>query len=150
MIKSNNILNSIHEVGIRILIQLYLLNGKEKSSDYISSLDYLSLYSKTFNIGDNDLNGQNPYRLGEFASRLNVGKQSLKFLVSLGLCSVIHVNKGFRYVITDSGIKVVENLSNDYAELYKQIAKNTQSVFSDYSDVDIIKYISMISNKKES
>lgn len=142
------VLNSIQEISIRILIQLFILDGEEKNSDYISSMDYLSLYSKTFNIGEYDLHGQKPYRLGELSSRLNLGKDSLKSLVAMGLCSVRCTTDGFVYSINESGKKVVENLNSAYVNKYINLAIDAQEYFKNNNDVEVLKYINGISRSE--
>ena len=144
----SNIFNSKYEVSLRILIQLFILDGNKKSSDYISSLDYLTLYSKTFLFGEHDLHGNNPYRLGELASRLDVGKKSLKFLVANGFCNVEIDNCGLVYSITESGRKLVGELKTEYANAYMNLAIDTQDYFSEYSEIEILKYINGISRKE--
>lgn len=144
----NDILNSTYEVSIRILIQLFVLDKEAKSSDYISSLDYLSLYSKTFGFGDYNLHGENPYRLGEFGSRLKTGRNALKLLVSCGLCSVITSNTGFAYTITESGENVVNLLNTPYTFAYLNNAIDTQEYFKNYNDVEIFEYINGVTKER--
>lgn len=144
----SNLFNSIYEIFLRILIQLFVLDGKEKTADYISSLDYLSLYSKTFKIKDYDLHGENPYRLGELATRLKSGRRALKALVSKGFASVSGTNQGFVFKITDRGKDVIEELKLDYAMNYMNIAIDVQDYFSEYSDTEVLNYINGISRKR--
>lgn len=146
--RMNNIFNSRYEVSLRILIQLFILDGHKKSSDYISSLDYLTIYSKTFCFGEHNLHGNNPYRLGELASRLDVGKKSLKFLVSNGFCNVEIDNDGLVYSITESGRKLVEEFKTEYANAYMNLDIDTQDYFKEYSEIEILKYINDISRKE--
>lgn len=149
MITMSNIFNSRYEVSLRILIQLFILNGNKKTSDYISSLDYLSIYSKTFNFGEYNLHGNNPYRLGELASRLDVGKKSLRYLVANGFCNVEINNDGLVYSITESGIKVVEDFKTHYALEYMNLAIDAQCHFKEYSEIQLLKYINGISRQEE-
>lgn len=144
MNKAPTILNSIQEVVIRMLAQLYVLEGKKKNSDYISCLDYLTLYSKTFKFGSYDLHGQMPYRLGELSSRLELGKESLKSLVAMGLCSVEASKNGFIYSITASGKNVINRLNTNYINNYINLAIDAQVYFNNYTDVDLLKYINGI------
>lgn len=144
----SKIFNSMYEVSLRILIQLFILDGNKKSSDYISSLDYLSLYSKTFHFGEYNLHGNNPYRLGELSSRLDVGKKSLKYLVANGFCNVEIDNDGMVYSITESGRKVVEDFKTQYAFAYMNLAIDTQDYFKECSEIQILKYINGISRQE--
>lgn len=66
----NDLFNSVKEVSIRLLLQLYLLDSDQRTADYISCLDYISLYALTFGVGEFDLHGSNPYKLSELPSRL--------------------------------------------------------------------------------
>ncbi|MDO5018752.1 MAG: hypothetical protein Q4E02_05570 [Lagierella massiliensis] len=142
------LLNSIQEISIRILIQLFILDGEEKTSDYISSMDYLSLYSKTFKLNEYDLHGKKPYRLGELSSRLSLGKDSLKSLVKMGLCSVRHTNDGFVYSISESGKKVVRTLNSSYVDEYINFAIDAQEYFKNHTEIEVLKYINGISRSE--
>lgn len=144
----NSIFNSRYEVSLRILIQLFILDGNKKSSDYISSMDYLTLYSKTFHFGEYDLHGNNPYRIGELSSRVYVGKKSLKFLVANGFCNVEIDNNGLVYSITESGRKIVEEFKTEYANAYLNLAIDTQDYFKEYSEIEILKYINGVSREQ--
>ncbi|WP_018659197.1 ABC-three component system middle component 2 [Allofustis seminis] len=144
----SKLFNSIYEISLRILIQLFVLDGEEKTADYISSLDYLSLYSKTFKIGDYDLHGENPYRLGELATRLKSGRQALKTLVSKGFASVSGTSKGFVFKITDIGKEVIGELKLDYAMNYMNIAIDVQDYFSEYADTEVLNHINGISRER--
>lgn len=144
----SKLFNSVYEVSLRILIQLLVLGGKEHTSDYISCLDYLSLYSKTFEVGNYDLHGKNPYRFSELASRLMLGKRALKALVARGFVTVSGTNQGFVYAITDKGKKVSESLKLNYAMSYMDSAIDVQEFFKDYSDEEILKYISRITQER--
>lgn len=144
----NEILNSTYEVSLRILIQLFVLDKKEKSADFISSLDYLSLYSKTFGFGEYDLHGENPYRLGEFGSRLKTGRNALKFLVSYDLCSVTTTNLGIAYSITEPGKNVANSLTTQYSITYLNNAIDAQEYFKSYDDIEIFEYINGITKER--
>lgn len=144
----SNLFNSVYEVSLRVLIQLFILDGKEKTADYISSLDYLSLYSKTFKFGSYNLHGENPYRLSELASRLKLGREALKSLVAKGFASVSGTSQGFVFKITDTGREVAESLSLEYAMSYVDLAIDTQNFFKDYTDTEILKYINSISGER--
>ncbi|MFM1524458.1 MULTISPECIES: ABC-three component system middle component 2 [Helcococcus] len=144
----SSLFNSVYEISLRMLIQLFVLNREARTSDYISCIDYLSLYSKSFKFGNYDLHGQKPYRFSELASRIKLGKKALKLLVSKGYASVSAENQGFIFQITDSGKQVVDSLKLEYAMIYTELAIETQEHFKEYSDSEILKYINGISRER--
>ncbi len=138
---NNTLFNSIEEISIRILIQLYVLDDIKKTADFISYLDYLTIYSKTFGFGEFDLHGTNPYRLSELSARLDLGKKALLSLVAKGFCNVENEKEGLLYSITDTGYKIVKEMKSNYAMKYIELACDTIEYFKHYSEKDINKYI---------
>ncbi|MDO4650583.1 MAG: hypothetical protein Q4B26_18265, partial [Eubacteriales bacterium] len=82
------IFNSIFEIRLRILL---LLSQTKRAlyKDEIVNMDFITVYSADFGIGEENLHGENSFKYGEFASRHELVWEALKELVVDGLITVV-------------------------------------------------------------
>ena len=91
------------------------------NEDEIAYLDFFSIYSKTFNLGDDNLNGVWSFPVNELSIQRNVTKNALKSLVLSAMIKVsFDKTKGYIYSVTDKGYLYVKNISDPYSTQYQE------------------------------
>ena len=80
----NKLFNTTFENALRLLILLDVYDYPQ-TLDMLYAVDFMATYGKTFNITEDNLNGDNQYKFSEFASRREAVKIALKALVLDGL-----------------------------------------------------------------
>lgn len=108
--------NSLHAL---ILLDIY---ENAASADMLVYMDFITVYAKSFDIGDKNINGDNGYKYGELSSKRRNIKNSLKRLVLDGMIKAEHTDDGMKYIITQLGKDYVNTLDSDYAENYREQA----------------------------
>ena len=76
--------------------------------DRIVAYDFISLYSRHFDLAEINLHGDNEYGFSELSARRTVMQAALKELVLDGLAKAIRRKDGFCYEITDTGTTLTE------------------------------------------
>ena len=117
-----NLFNTAFEASLHILILLGLYKAPV-SADMITYIDFITVYSKSFGMGNENLNGENNFKYGELSSRRRMIKSALKRLVLNGMVKARTTDDGFRYDITDYGKQYEESLNSDYASKYRNDAE---------------------------
>lgn len=134
--------NSEFEISLRILLLLSEVDNSGITIDRIVAYDFITIYNKYFEISEINLNGDNNFGFAEIASRRIHIQNSLKTLVLDKLISVLRKEDGFRYCINADGRKFSQQLTTDYALMYRAMAKKTIKAFNNKSDVVILSLIS--------
>lgn len=136
----NDIFNSSFEVSLRMLIILNTVQSR-LSIDRITALDFIAIYGKDFGVSEYNLHGDNDYRFSEYTSKREILSQAIKELVLRGYINP-HCNKsGFNYSISKNGKTFCESLNDKYAEDFTEIVKEANTLFLEYSDRKLIRYI---------
>jgi len=124
--------NTEFEVSMRLLILLDSISNLNE--DELAYLDFFSIYSKSFNFGNDNLNGDCSFPINEITIQRKLIKNAIKDLV---LKSLIKVNydkiKGYVYSATDDGYSYVRKIDDPYSRQYQQnvrIIKNSISPIS--------------------
>ncbi len=138
------IFNTPHEVSIRFLLTLYVSQEKQLKYETITALDFLSIYSKDFDISEFNLNGNNPFNFSEFASNKKTTKEAIKLLVVKNLVDINTLNKSFVYKINSNGIALCDSLHNNYSKQYIEQSKLVKIFTQDMTERSIMSYV----NKK--
>lgn len=118
----NTLLGSAFEACLRILVLLEAAQDHTLMEDTIAPLDFITVYSKDFDMTDSNLHGNNKYRFGEYAHRREVVQSALKRLVLDGLIDVSQTTEGYEYTLSRNGIEFLSNLHSDYADDYYDTA----------------------------
>lgn len=118
----NNLYNTNIELATRTLL-LLSIDKYPKTIDRILALDFITTYSKHFNITSKNLHGYNIYLFGEFSSRRILIKKAIEFLLLYKYVSVFKSNVGFEFKINDSGLNLIKSMKSTYAKEYLEIAK---------------------------
>ncbi len=118
----NNVFNSAAEIAMRILI---ILSSSEKGLDIdtITTIDFISTYSKDFKINDFNLHGNNNYNISGFASRRLQIKKAINALLNTNFIEPLDSTNGIEYKITARQTNVCTNLKSIYSLKYEEIVK---------------------------
>ncbi len=133
----NSIFNSAAEVSMRLLIILSMIN-KGKDIDTLTAIDFISTYSKDFQINDYNLHGDNSYNFSCFASRRLLIQKSLSLLLKKHYIKAIDSKNGIEYIIIEQRKKICDKLNSSYSKKYKEIVKEVLSKFKNKSSKRII------------
>lgn len=123
----DRLFNSTFENSLRLLI---LLNEFDmpQTLDMPYAVDFMTLYSQTFGLSEQNLNGDNDYKFSEFASQRELVRDALKELVLNGTAEAVSYKDGLSYIITPEGEEYCELLDSDYANEYRENARNVIKV----------------------
>ena len=114
--------NTTFENALRLLILLDVYDYPQ-TLDMLYAVDFMATYGKTFNITEDNLNGDNQYKFSEFASRREAVKIALKALVLDGLVQALNLNDGIAYTVSSDGEDYCNSLESDYATEYRRNAQ---------------------------
>ena len=147
----SSMLGSEFETSLRILLLLQAIQGETMTEGAIAALDFITVYSRDFNVTDSNLHGDSTYRFGEFATRREAVKRALKQLVMDGLIGVSSTTNGFTYKLSDEGLAFVSALNSEYADAYYEIAIQAIAVMgkSERKLINIINQQALASLRRE-
>ena len=134
--------NSTFEVSLRALLLLSQTDDVNMTIDRIVAYDFISLYSRHFDLADVNLHGDNEYGFSELPARRTVMQEALKELVLDGLVSASRRKDGFCYEITETGAAFCQKQTTDYANTYRRLASATHKKFKTMTEVEIMAIIS--------
>lgn len=138
------IFNTEFEISMRILL---LLNAFEEGLDLdrILYLDFFTTYSKNYELGGENINGDNDFRLNDLMLQPTLFEKSIKELVLDGFVNVLADKRGFIYKINSKGKTICLEMKSDYSEEYKINASLTYQNFKDKN----IMYLKQFAKEKE-
>ncbi len=136
------IFNSTFEVSLRILSLLSTVATTDMNVDRITAYDFITIYSKYFELSDVNLHGDNNFGFSEFSARREVVQEATKRLVLDGLIRAIRHKNGFCYVLTDRGGQFCVVQNNEYVVDYCTLATKTHQHYKNMTDVEILTEIS--------
>lgn len=139
------VFNSTFEVSLRLLLLLSESGDAGLSIDRIAAYDFLTIYSRYFDLSDRVLHGENEFGYSEIASRRNKAQDAIKEMVLDGFVLVVRSEDGYKYRITENGKTVAGNLVSEYATAYRELAKQTVKKFSKSTETEIMDVISKAS-----
>ena len=134
--------NSTFEVSLRALLLLSQTADVNITIDRIVAYDFISLYSRHFDLAEINLHGDNEYGFSELFARRTVMQAALKELVLDGLAKAIRRKDGFCYEITETGVAFCQKQTTDYANTYRRLASATHKKFKTMTEVEIMAVIS--------
>lgn len=148
MMKTNSTLfNSVFEMSLRIMLLLSVNGNKYYSAEQITFLDFINCYSEDYDLPFANLHGTNNQKLAELANRRSLTYESIKSLVTKGLIDV-EIQNGYRFAISNLGIKYVKSLESDYAKEYKTIALSAIRKYEEESNKSLLDVTSFILSKR--
>lgn len=140
----NSLFNTPFEISMRVLLTLLVSSRESMTLDMIAISDFLTIYSRDFDIGDYNLHGDNSFSFSEFTSKRKITNEAIKLLITNNLIKVISSNKGFQYLLNDRGKQVCDNFTSDYAAEYIAIAHDVRDFIGGKKEIELINII----NKK--
>ncbi len=143
----SNLFNTSFEISLRVLLTLYVTKEDRKTFDYIVAADFITIYSKNFNVADINLHGDSEFSFSEFAARRHLADDAIKSLVLQNLISVSLDSDGFYYFITEDGIDLCNKMTTDYAKTYMKLSKLTNKYLESKTETEILGLISKESMK---
>ena len=114
---------STREVSLRILLLLSVVD-RPVDEVYIATADYMATYGECFEITEDNLNGNNPYKSSEYPVRNKIVEIALKDLVLKGLVTPIYDHEGYNYHISEPGSSCGKRLTSRYSKLYLSAVSN--------------------------
>jgi hypothetical protein len=140
----NRLFNSPFENSLRVLLLLDKFENAQ-NLDMIYATDFMVSYGATFGAGQSDLNGDNPYKFSEFASRRNIVREALRQLVLDGLVIPIQSDTSIVYTLSEAGVTYSRSLDSEYACEYRKVSGQIIERISDNSERNIIDRINKMS-----
>ena len=134
--------NSTFEVSLRALLILSQTSDMNMTIDRLVAYDFISLYSRYFDLAETNLHGDNEYGFSELSARRTVMQAALKDLVLDGLVKATRRKYGFCYEITETGTAFCKKQTTGYAETYRQLVKATHQKYKEMTEVQIMTVIS--------
>lgn len=117
------IFNTDFEIGLRVCILLSLAYPDSLGTEDLTALDLISTYSKDYGVSDVNLHGDNKQSFNEVKSRRETVRKAIQKYGLDGYIGADNSSKGFRYVLTEDGRRLVSSLDSDYYDQYSQAAK---------------------------
>lgn len=141
------IFNTNFEVSRRILLLLSAFD-RDLDIDIISVLDLIVTYSKNYDLGDENLHGDNKLSFSEITARRQLISHALKDLAFKNLLDVVVSANGFIYKINKKGLALCESMTSIYSVEYLKEAKKLNEKLSDKTNQQIINYASKYNTKR--
>lgn len=137
----NKVFNTKFENMLRVLLLVDTLNIPV-NNDRIVALDFMCIYGKKCKVLDINLHGDNEFGFAEFTNKREKINEAIKLSVINNYMNVENTEQGFLYSISDRGKMIVQNIQSPYATTYIAGARIVCEKFSNYTDDDILQYIS--------
>lgn len=131
-------LGSVFELSMRYLLLLHASGKRSLTESRLCACDFICTYAADFKIAFENLNGNNGYRYGEYASRCSMSNSAIKHLVLRGLVMPNADAQGFTYTITDAGSNYCSTLDSVYADNYCHLAYSVLADFDKISDAELV------------
>lgn len=141
------IFNTNFEVSRRILLLLSAFD-RELDIDIITVLDLIVTYSKNYDLGDENLHGDNELSFSEITARRQLTSHALKDLAFKNLIDVEVSANGFIYKINKKGLVLCESMTSIYSVEYLREAKKLNEKLSDKTNQQIINYANKYNTKR--
>lgn len=140
--------NTPFESSLRIVILLSII-GKPCDIDYITAIDFITLYGNFFSVTDTNINGKNSRFLGEYSARRVSIKNGIKNLIMNGLLKLKIESNKFMYFASEEGITFCDSLVSDYALNYKNNVVKTINHTMNLNNEQILKLVIQGNNSNE-
>ncbi len=139
------IFNTEFEVSMRLLILIDSINFLNE--DELAYLDFFSIYSRTFNFDNDNLNGECSFPINEITLQRKLIKNALKELV---LKSFVKINfdniKGYTYSISDEGHSYISKINDSYSIQYQV---NVQTIKNSIYPINITKLKEIAAQRRD-
>lgn len=141
------IFNTNFEVSRRLLLLLSAFD-RDLDIDVISILDLIVTYSKNYDLGDENLHGDNKLSFSEITARRQLTSHAIKDLAFKNLIDVIVSPNGFIYKINKNGIALCDSMTSIYSVEYLREAKKLNEKLGNKTNQEIINYANKYNTKR--
>lgn len=141
-----DVFNTTFEISLRMTL-LFGVSNDAMTADRAAAYDFITIYSSSFNLSDQALNGENNFGFSEFTVRREIITKTLKNMIIDGLLTVRRDRSGFKYTLTNNGIDFYKSLNSEYAEEYRALARKTIEALRNTDDVKLLSLITRESTK---
>ena len=141
-----NIFNTTFEISLRIILLLDAFDSP-KNLDMLYAADFISTYGAEFGVSEDNLNGDNLYKFCEVSTRRELVRGAIQNLVLTGMVYPEQKKEGFEYVITKNGRLYCQLLDSEYANEYRNIAKDVVAYVAGKTERSIVAYINDLAAK---
>lgn len=137
------VFNTEFEISLRLICLLFCSN-KKMSFEKIVYLDFISTYSKDFNLTNFNIQGISNFKLSEFITRRLIISNSLKRLVIDRYFIPFTQKKTLVYKISKKGCDFIKQMNDDYIKQLLAIDKIVVEKFDSKSEKYIFQEINSI------
>ena len=130
-------MNTLVETKFRLLVLLSVLPDGDYTQQWISAMDFISIYSATFNVGDHNLHGDRWMRFTEYATKFWNLHDALHELVLNGWASAKPTKNGYTYRITDIGRAIAGEFTTSYVAPFRKSVSNCYEHYGYLSGSDL-------------
>ena len=141
------IFNTNFEISRRLLL-LLSIHKRELDIDVITALDLITTYSKNYDLGSENLHGDNSLSFSEITIRRELISKAIKELAFKNLIDVVNTSNGFIYKVNENGQKLCNSMNSIYSIEYTNEAKRLNEKLSNKTNQEIIKYVNNHSTKR--
>ena len=131
-----SVFNVYPEVGPRVLILLSCWK-KPLRINQVALIDLLSTFGKKYGLRESNLHGNNESSGREIAARRKVIQRSMTILAGQGYVKVVVSQKGFSYLISDSGKSEAAKLKDLYSLEYRSACSSLIQKFGSYDESEM-------------
>lgn len=128
---SNSVLNTYTETQYRILLLLSILPENAYTQQWLSAIDYITIYPETFGLNAQNLHGNSWMRFTEYATRFWNLRDALHSMSLHGWVIVKPTSNGYIWKLSNAGKNLATKFSTSYADPYKRNAALCYQVFGD-------------------
>ena len=134
---SDSVLNTSLETKFRLLLLLASIPDGQHSQQWISAMDFLTIYGDSFDYGGTNLHGNSWMRFTEYALRVWNIRDALHEMVMHGWLSAIPTKEGYVYHISQQGKSLASDFATTYAAPYRKSAAACYTVYGQYSGEEL-------------
>lgn len=134
---SESVLNTPEETKYRLLLLLSVLPDAQYDQQWISAMDFLSIYGADFDYDGANLHGDSWMRFTEYALRIWNVRDALHEMVMMKWLTVKPSSGGYMYSISRIGQERAAEFSTSFAAPYKKNASDCFRVYGNRSGKEL-------------
>ncbi|MGX8679639.1 MAG: ABC-three component system middle component 2 [Sphaerochaetaceae bacterium] len=136
----SDLFNSVFETSLRVLLLMPIIN-EPASFDKIALLDFMTTYSKVFNLTDENLNGNSDFVFSEYTLRRELVKSAIKKLVLEGLLTPSIEEECLMLASSSQGRTAQTKMVDSYSKKYQAAAKTVLAFTKNMNEQQIASLI---------
>jgi hypothetical protein len=141
----NELFNTVFETELRLLLLLNINSDARITAEKLAAIDFIAIYGASFGFTESNLHGDGDYKFSEFPTRRDLTQKALRELVRRGFVKVENTANGFAYMITETGEAFCAELTDEYANEYREALIQVMRETRDLSERDLAAFINRYS-----